>query len=205
MKNSALIIIDLQNDFCPGGALQVPEGDQTVTPLNRIMDDFDIIVATQDWHPGGHISFASSHSEKEPFDTVQLDGIDQILWPDHCVQGSKGAAFHPELRSDPIKLIIRKGWNPNIDSYSAFKENDGITLTGLEGYLKTLHINQLFIGGLALDVCVLYSVIDALELGFSVKLLEDACRGIDTPPGSVKKAIDKMKENGASIIRTRDL
>ncbi len=205
MNKTALMIIDLQNDFCPGGALEVPEGDKTVAPINRSMDHFDSIIATQDWHPKGHVSFASSHSGKEPFDTINLEGIDQILWPEHCVQGSKGAEFHPELRSDPIKLIIRKGWNPSIDSYSAFKENDGVTLTGLEGYLKTLNIQHLFIGGLALDVCVLYSVIDAIELGFSVNLLEDACRGIDTPAGSVNQALETMKHKGAAIIKTTDL
>ncbi len=190
----ALIVIDVQNDFCPGGALAVSGGDEIVAGINAIMDDFDAVVLTQDWHPSGHSSFASSHDGKAPMSLVEMPYGPQVLWPDHCVQGSKGADFHPDLRQD-ADLIIRKGHNPAIDSYSAFFENDHSTPTGLEGYLRTRGISKLTMVGLATDFCVNYSAIDAAKLGFDVTVLQDLCRGIDLN-GSMAEALANMRNAG---------
>ena len=175
----ALIVIDVQNDFCPGGALAVPGGDSVVEGINRLVREFSVRVFTQDWHPEGHSSFASSHSGKNPFDTVELDYGSQVLWPDHCVQGSPGADFHPLLGTDPADIVIRKGFHAEIDSYSAFFENDRKTATGLEGYLKTRGVEEIFCVGLATDFCVGYSAVDAVRLGFATTVYEDCCRAID--------------------------
>jgi len=198
----ALLIVDLQVDFCPGGSLEVREGDRIVPLVNGLIPRFAKVVATQDWHPGDHVSFASNHPGKEPFQTVALGGVEQTLWPDHCLQGSRGAELHPLLDTAGIDLILRKGANPNLDSYSAFFENDRRTPTGLEFYLKGLGIGKLYLTGLATDVCVFHSAMDALRLGFTVFLVEDAARGIDTPPGSLAARLREMEAAGARVVRT---
>ncbi|KUJ78892.1 bifunctional nicotinamidase/pyrazinamidase [Ruegeria profundi] len=194
----ALLVIDVQNDFCPGGALAVSGGDEIVAPINSMMDDFDAVILTQDWHPEGHSSFASSHNGKNPFDLTEMPYGPQVLWPDHCVQGTQGAAFHPDLRTDG-DLIIRKGFRPTIDSYSAFFENDQTTPTGLEGYLRTRGINRLTLVGLATDFCVHFSAVDAARLGFDVAVRMDACRAIDMD-GSLTAAETAMRDAGVALI-----
>jgi nicotinamidase/pyrazinamidase len=176
----ALLVIDLQNDFCPGGSLAVPEGDAVVPIVNRLAQRFRHVVLTQDWHPPDHQSFASAHPPARPFDTIQLSYGTQILWPDHCVQGSSGAAFHPALDIPHAALILRKGMRRGIDSYSAFQENDRKTPTGLTGYLRERGLTHLFVVGLAFDFCVRASAEDARRAGFDVTVVEDACRAIDT-------------------------
>ncbi len=194
----ALIIIDVQNDFCPDGALAVPEGDQIVAGINALMDDFPAVILTQDWHPADHSSFASRHEGKSPMDLIEMPYGPQVLWPDHCIQGSKGAEFHDDLDVDRADLIIRKGYNRAIDSYSAFFENDQTTATGLEGYLKSRGITQLTMVGLATDFCVNFSAVDAARLGFAVEVRLDLCRAIDFD-GSLDAARDGMAEAGASL------
>ncbi|MEL6959363.1 MAG: bifunctional nicotinamidase/pyrazinamidase [Pseudomonadota bacterium] len=193
----ALLVIDVQNDFCPGGALAVPDGDVIVPGINALMDDFDAVILTQDWHPAGHSSFASTH-EADPMTVIQMPYGPQVLWPDHCVQGSDGARFHADLKTDAADLIIRKGYNPAIDSYSAFFENDHTTPTGLEGYLRTRGIDEVTLIGLATDFCVNYSAIDAAKLGFSVTVRADLCRAIDFD-GSLQAAMDAMTEAGVTV------
>ncbi len=193
----ALLVIDVQNDFCPGGALAVAEGDAIVPGINALMGDFDAVILTQDWHPAGHSSFASSHGA-EPMTVTQMPYGPQVLWPDHCIQGSEGAAFHKGLNVDAADLIIRKGYNPAIDSYSAFFENDHSTPTGLEGYLRTRGIEALTLVGLATDFCVNYSAVDAAKLGFAVTTRTDLCRAIDFD-GSLAAAIAGMKEVGVEV------
>ncbi len=202
MSNQAmktLLIIDVQNDFCSGGALEVPGGDQVVPVINELIEKFDHVIQTQDWHPEGHSSFASSHKNKEPFETIKVDYGEQILWPDHCVQGSRGAEFHPELNTHKTEVIIRKGFRKAIDSYSTFYENDQQTKTGLAGYLNNRGITELYTCGLATDFCVKWSVIDGLKEGFTVHVIEDAIKGIDID-GSVNAALDEMKSAGAGFI-----
>ena len=194
---NALLVIDVQNDFCPGGELAVTGGDEIVAPINGLMDQFDAVILTQDWHPANHSSFATSHPGKLPMQSVEMDYGDQVLWPDHCVQGTEGAEFHPDLRTDG-NLIIRKGFRPQIDSYSAFFENDRTTPTGLEGYLKTRGIDTLTLVGLALDFCVHYSAVDAARLGFAVTVRRDACRAIDVD-GSLDAAMAAMEEAGVAF------
>ena len=194
----ALIVIDVQNDFCPGGALAVPGGDEIVDDINALMGDFDTVVLTQDWHPAGHSSFASSHADKAPYAVVEMPYGPQVLWPDHCIQGSVGGAFHDRLQLDRADLIIRKGTNPAIDSYSAFFENDHETPTGLDGYLRTRGIARLTMVGLALDFCVNFSAVDASKLGFEVTVREDLCRAIDHD-GSLAAARDGMAAAGVTL------
>lgn len=177
--DQALIVIDVQKDFCPGGALAVADGDAILPEVNALMADFQTVILTQDWHPSGHSSFASSHPGAAPYSLAQMPYGPQVLWPDHCIQGSTGAAFHPDLHINPAQAIVRKGFNPKIDSYSAFFENDRKTPTGLEGYLRTRRITSVTLVGLATDFCVAYSAIDAANLGFSVTLRASACRAID--------------------------
>ena len=196
--NKALIVIDVQNDFCAGGALEVPEGDAVVPVINAMMNDFATVVFTQDWHPPRHSSFASEHAGKAPFDSVEMPYGPQILWPDHCVQGSHGAAFHPMLRTDPAQLIVRKGFRRAIDSYSALFENDHVTPTGLEGYLRERGITALTMVGLATDFCVKFSALDAARRGFDVTVRETACRGIDMN-GSLEEARAQMRDAGAVV------
>lgn len=177
--SEALIVIDVQNDFCPGGALAVGGGDQIISEINALMDQFETVVLTQDWHPAGHTSFAANHPGAAPFSLTEMPYGPQVLWPVHCVQGTDGAAFHPALRTDPAQMIIRKGFRAAIDSYSAFFENDRTTSTGLEGYLRTRGVTAVTLVGLATDYCVAYSAADAARLGFAATILESACRAID--------------------------
>ncbi len=194
----ALIVIDVQNDFCPGGALAVAEGDAIVPGINALMAEFGTVILTQDWHPAGHSSFASSHDGKDPMEMIEMPYGPQVLWPDHCIQGSHGAQFHPDLTTDRADLIIRKGFNPAIDSYSAFFENDHTTPTGLEGYLRTRGISDLTMVGLATDFCVNFSAVDAAKLGVRVTVLTDLCRGIDLG-GSMRAARDGMTAAGVTL------
>lgn len=193
----ALIVIDVQNDFCPGGALAVPDGDAVVPVINAMMDRFDAVILTQDWHVSHHTSFASSHVDKVPFGMVEMPYGQQVLWPDHCVQGSAGAAFHPDLRGDG-DLILRKGFRHDIDSYSAFFENDRKTPTGLDGYLRTRGISELTMVGLATDFCVHYSAVDAARLGYTVSVDMSACRAIDLD-GSLEAAVAAMTSAGVRL------
>jgi len=193
----ALLVIDVQNDFCPGGALAVAGGDEIVSGINAAMNDFDAVILTQDWHPAGHSSFASSH-DAEPMSLIEMPYGPQVLWPDHCIQGSVGANFHPNLTVDRADMVIRKGYNPAIDSYSAFFENDHKTPTGLEGYLRTRGIDTLTLVGLATDFCVNYSAVDAAKLGFNVSVQMDLCRAIDFD-GSLAAAIDGMRAAGVDV------
>lgn len=202
--NSALLIVDTQNDFCPGGALAVPEGDRVVPVINQLTGKFRNIILTQDWHPAGHHSFASSHSTKEPFDEMTMDYGRQILWPDHCIQGTKGAQFHPDLNVESGQLIIRKGFRKEIDSYSGFFENDHKTATGLAGYLKERDVETLYIAGLAADFCVKWTVLDARKLGFQVHVVTDAVQGLDVN-GSLDQAWDEMSASGAQFIESKQL
>ena len=199
-----LVIVDVQNDFCPGGALEVSDGDKVVPVINKLIDRYDAVIQTQDWHPTGHSSFASSHSDKEPFETIEMPYGTQVLWPDHCVQGSKGAEFHPELITNKSNLIIRKGFNRDIDSYSAFYENDHETPTGLHGYLKNRQLLELHFCGLATDFCVKWSVVDALKYDYDVKVITDAIKGIDLD-GSVKAAMQEMEEAGAEFVKSDEI
>jgi nicotinamidase/pyrazinamidase len=193
----ALLVIDVQNDFCPGGALAVAGGDAIVSGINTLMGDFQAVILTQDWHPAGHSSFASTH-DAAPMSMMDMPYGPQVLWPDHCIQGSVGAAFHENLHADRADLIIRKGYNPAIDSYSAFFENDKTTPTGLDGYLRTRGIDTLTLVGLATDFCVNYSAVDAARLGFNVTVKMDLCRAIDFD-GSLDAAKSAMKDAGVSL------
>lgn len=195
----ALIVIDVQNDFCPGGALAVPEGDRIVGPINAMMDSFDAVVLTQDWHPADHSSFASQHPGSDPYSLVDMPYGPQVLWPDHCIQGSEGAAFHGALNTNPADLIIRKGFRRAIDSYSAFFENDHTTPTGLDGYLKTRGITDLTMVGLATDFCVNFSAVDAAGLGYAVSVDLPKCRAIDLD-GSLNGALKGMQAAGVQLI-----
>ncbi|HWA44133.1 MAG TPA: bifunctional nicotinamidase/pyrazinamidase [Hypericibacter adhaerens] len=196
--NAALIVIDLQNDFCPGGALAVNGGDEIVPLVNQLIRSFEHVVLTQDWHPAGHSSFASSHAGQAPFSNIQMSYGPQTLWPDHCVQGSSGAEFHPGLAWTKAELVIRKGFRKAIDSYSAFYENDRKTPTGLAGYLRERGLTKLALVGLATDYCVAYSALDAARLGFETTVLMDACRAIDLS-GSLATAKRQMQLAGVSL------
>jgi nicotinamidase/pyrazinamidase len=200
--DDVLVVIDVQNDFCPGGALAVAEGDAVVPVINRLSERFDHVVLTQDWHPAGHSSFASSHPGSAPFETIAMPYGPQTLWPDHCVQGTPGAAFHPKLAIDHAELIIRKGFDGAIDSYSAFYENDRRTPTGLVGYLHERGLKRVFLAGLATDYCVFYSAVDARREGFETIVIEAGCRAIDLP-GSLAAAWAEMAEAG--VRRVGDL
>lgn len=195
----ALLIADIQNDFCPGGALAVPEGDEIIPTVNELAEQFEHSIFTQDWHPPGHESFASSHPDHDQFDVIEVDYGEQILWPEHCVQGSEGAEFHPDFDLDPAELIIRKGYHRDIDSYSAFYENDRETPTGLTGYLRERGIDTLYVGGLAADFCVKWSALDGRKEGFDVYVVEDATRGIDQD-GSLAQAWEEMNEAGVQVV-----
>lgn len=196
---NTLIIVDIQNDFCPGGSLAVPDGDKIVPVINKLSGVFDHVLQTQDWHTKDHKSFASSYKGKNAYDTIQLFYGEQILWPVHCVQGTKGAEFHPNLSTIKTELIIRKGFRSEIDSYSAFFENDHKTSTGLAGYLRDRGIDTLYIAGLATDFCVKWSALDGKKLGFNVTVIEDAVKGININD-SVNKAWKEMAEAGIHKI-----
>ncbi|MDR2792725.1 MAG: bifunctional nicotinamidase/pyrazinamidase [Treponema sp.] len=220
-KSSVLIIVDVQNDFCPAytsaagksrpdGALAVAGGGDVCAPLNAAALHFiargGMVIATQDWHPKNHASFASAYPDKRVGDVIDLGPVKrQILWPDHCIQGSQGACFHDCLNLEPVRLIIRKGTNPALDSYSAFFENDRQTTTGLDGYLQSCSISTVFLGGLAADYCVLYSAMDALRLHYRTYVFTDATRGVDFPKGSVEQAYNAMELEGVSLIKTADI
>lgn len=199
----ALLVVDLQNDFCSGGALAVPDADAVVPLVNRLLHSAAIRVLTADWHPPGHASFAASHAGREPFEQGLVDGIAQTLWPAHCVQGSQGAAFHPDLNSDPADLILRKGFRPQLDSYSAFFENDRITSTGLDGYLRARGVEAVAIVGLALDYCVAWSAQDAARLGYRTRVIVSGCRAIDQG-GSLQRALEAMRQAGVELDDAAD-
>jgi len=201
----ALILVDIQNDFMPGGALPVPDGDAVVAVANRLMPMCPIVVATQDWHPPDHGSFASRHPGRRPGDVVELAGLRQILWPDHCVQGTEGAAFHPALRLDPITSVFKKGTDPNIDSYSGFFDNGHRKGTGLADYLKDAGVTKVVLVGLATDYCVKFTALDARTLGFDTVLVVDGCRAVNLSPGDEAAAIDEMKSAGVAAVRSADL
>ena len=196
----ALILVDIQNDFLPGGALAVAEGDQIIPIVNRLVDRFDHVVATQDWHPQDHASFAANHPGKRVGDVIDLHGLRQILWPVHCVQETPGAAFSPMLRIDRIAHVVRKGTDPAIDSYSGFFDNGRRKSTGLADHLKQQGITTIYLAGLATDYCVKFTALDGVREGFTVHLIHDACRGVNLHPGDVNKAIEEM--NGASVTMT---
>ncbi len=202
----ALLLIDIQNGFCPGGNLPVPEGDQVVPVANKLIDSgqYDLIIASQDWHPAGHGSFASAHPGKKPFEIGMLSGKPQMMWPDHCVQNTEDAAFHPDLHMAAVDFIQQKGQNPAVDSYSAFRDNDQAALTGLAAYLRNKGITELDLCGLATDYCVKFSALDAVEMlpNVTVRFIEDASRGID--PAGVKSAIDDMRARGVTIVSSKD-
>ncbi|MHA1706802.1 MAG: bifunctional nicotinamidase/pyrazinamidase [Promethearchaeota archaeon] len=204
-NTDALIVVDMQYDFMPGGALPVEGGDDIIDDINDVMDIFQkrsgIIVLTQDWHPPNHLSFASNHPGKKPGDEYQTEAIGPVLWPDHCVQGTKGANFHEKLNTNAAHAIIRKGYNPKIDSYSGFIENDKKTETGLSGYLKSLKIKRVFVCGLALDYCCFATAMDAKNFGFEVFFLVDLTRGIDIPPGNLSSALEQMTAKGIKFAR----
>ncbi len=202
---SALIVIDVQNDFCPGGALSVKGGDEIVSPINSIMNKFYRVIATQDWHPEDHLSFASNHRGKSIYDEVEINGIKQVLWPAHCVMGSNGAGFHPDLDQNRFHLIIRKGTDPQIDSYSAFLENDKKTKTGLEGYIRSNNIEEVFLCGLATDYCVFFTAMDAAELGFKTTVILDLCRGVDMPENNIRRSINIMIGKGITMINISEI
>ncbi len=197
--DDVLIVVDVQNDFCPGGALAVPRGDEVVPIINRLAARFRHVVLTQDWHPAGHFSFASTHPDKKPFETITAPYGPQVLWPDHCVQGTPGAAFHPALQVLHAALVVRKGMDRAIDSYSAFYENDRTTPTGLVGYLRERGFSRIFLAGLAFDFCVRYSAEDARREGFEVFVVEDACRGIDIE-GSIALTRASLAACGVACI-----
>lgn len=203
-SRAALLVIDVQNDFIPGGQLPVPEGDLIVPLINRLARQFSQVIIAQDWHPPGHASFASRHPGKQPFDSIQLPYGEQTLWPEHCVQGTAGAGLHPDLDLPHAQLIIRKGCNPDIDSYSAFLEADRRTTTGLSGYLKERGIDTVYMVGLALDFCVMFSALDARAAAFSAYVVLDACRAIDMN-GSLQSAMERMQSAGVGLIQSAEL
>jgi len=199
MAGRALIVIDVQNDFCPGGALAVDRGDEVVPLINALANDYEHVIMTQDWHPAGHSSFASTHEDRQAFETIEMPYGDQTLWPDHCIQGSDGAAFHSGLVWTKAELVVRKGFRPSIDSYSAFFENDHKTPTGLAGYFRERGISDITLVGLATDYCVAYSALDAAGQGFRATVQLDCCRAIDLG-GSLEKMLGKMKAAGVTLV-----
>ena len=201
---SALLVIDVQNCFLPGGSLAVKDGDQVIAVINRLAKGFANVVITQDWHTAGHVSFASAHAGKKPFETIDLAYGKQVLWPDHCVQGTEGAALSKDLSIPQAELIIRKGYHKDVDSYSAFTEADGKTTTGLAAYLKARNLQRVFVAGLATDFCVAWTAMDARKAGFEAFVIEDACRGIDTQ-GSLAKAWADMAKAGVKRIQSSDI
>jgi len=202
---NALILVDLQNDFLPGGALAVPQGDEVIPLANELQQRFELVLATKDWHPPDHGSFAANHPGKKPVDRIILDGIEQILWPVHCVQNTYGAEFAPSFDTSRIAHIFHKGTEPNIDSYSTFFDNAHRRHTGLAHYLEKRGIKDIYLMGLALDYCVKYSTLDARHLGLNTHVIVDGCRGIELEPGDIARALDEMKEAGAVLLKSSDL
>lgn len=203
-QTDALLVIDVQNDFCPGGSLAIGGGDMVVPVINRLAQRFTAVVATQDWHPAGHFSFASSHPGRQPFDVVQCRYGEQRLWPDHCVQGTRGAEFHQGLHLPQCQLVIRKGFRPDLDSYSAFAENDRATLTGLAGYLRERGIARIFLTGLATDYCVRWSAEDAQRSGFTAIVIEDACRAIASGE-AYDEVIAGLRKSGIGVVTSEEV
>jgi nicotinamidase/pyrazinamidase len=199
----ALILVDIQHDFLPGGALEVPEGDAIIPVANKVQEHFELVVATQDWHPSNHGSFASNHEGKEPMEKTELAGMEQVLWPNHCVQGSSGAAFPEQLNMNRVEAIFRKGMDPEIDSYSGFFDNGHKKSTGMADYLKGRKVDTVYVVGLAADVCVNYTLADALELGFNAVLIEDGTRPIDKQ--AYEKALKELKEKGLKIMKSSEI
>ncbi|MBN2579338.1 MAG: bifunctional nicotinamidase/pyrazinamidase [Pirellulales bacterium] len=197
---NALIVVDLQNDFCPGGALAVPGGDEIVPVVNRLMPQFDLVVATQDWHPPKHGSFAANHAGKKPGDVVDLSGLHQILWPVHCVQNTPGAELHRLLDQSRIEKIFRKGTDPQVDSYSGFFDNGRRRSTGLEEYLRRRGVREVYVCGLATDYCVKFTALNAADLGLKTHLLPEACRGVNLRPGDAERAIAEMQARGIILV-----
>ena len=204
LHNSVLLVVDVQNGFTPGGNLAVTHADQIIPLINQLSTQFSHVVLTQDWHPDNHISFVDNHQDKQPYQQIELDYGQQVLWPKHCVQGTQDAKFHPDLKIEHAQLIIRKGCNPQIDSYSAFQEADRQTKTGLAGYLKERGIEQVFVVGIATDFCVAWSAIDSAHLGFKTYVIEDACQGIDLN-GSLAEAWQNMQQAGVIRIQAHDV
>lgn len=200
-----LILVDIQNDFLPGGALAVPDGDVIVPIVNRLMPRFDLVVATQDWHPSDHGSFAANHAGKKPFESIELNGLPQTLWPVHCVQNTGGACFAPGLDTRRVARVFPKGTDPRVDSYSGFFDNGRRGSTGLAGWLKEQGARELWVCGLATDFCVKFTALDAVAEGFRVHLITDACRGIDLPPGNVAAALAEMEAAGVQLVTSQDL
>jgi len=201
----ALILVDIQNDFLPGGALGVPAGDEVVPVANRLLDCFPLVVATQDWHPANHGSFASQHPGRQAGDTIDLNGIPQILWPDHCVQGTWGAEFAPGFAVERAQRIFHKGLDRELDSYSGFYDNRRLRSTGLGEYLRERGATDIAIAGLATDYCVKFSVLDAIQLGFRVRVISDACRGVDLQPGDSERALHEMQAAGARVVTSLEV
>lgn len=205
IQKIALILVDLQNDFCKGGNLAVPEGDAVIPLANRLQTQFDIVVATKDWHPQDHASFASNHPGHKIGDVVMLKDISQILWPDHCVQQTPGAEFHPQLDISRVQKIFFKGSDKTIDSYSAFFDNAHLRSTGLADYLRAQGVTDVYIMGLATDYCVKYSCLDAVKLGFNVHVIQDACRGVELKPGDVANALRDMEDAGVKMVKAKEI
>ncbi len=201
----ALIIVDIQNDFLPGGALAVRGGDEIIPSVNSLQEEFKLVVATQDWHPAGHGSFASSHPGKKPGDVILLNGLEQFLWPDHCVQGTRGADFSDDLNTDRFDKIIRKGTDPGIDSYSGFFDNGRKKGTGLDAYLKGRGVDTVYIVGLATDFCVKYTALDATSLGYKTHVIAEATRAVNLQPGDYDRALEEMKAAGVNIVPAADI
>ena len=204
-EDAALVLVDIQNDFLPTGALPVPSGDEVIDVANRLLAKFPIKVATQDWHPADHGSFASRHPGREPGEVIQLAGTDQILWPVHCVQHTRGSEFAPGLRTDQIDHIVTKGTNPLVDSYSGFFDNGQRQSTGLADWLRSHHVNDIYVVGLATDYCVKFTALDGVKQGFQTWLIEDGCRGVNLTDGDVAKAMEEMCAAGVSIIQSADI
>jgi len=201
----ALVIVDVQNDFCPGGALAVPEGDRVIPVINGLQPRFNLVVATQDWHPPDHGSFAANHQGKQPGDVVELGGLEQILWPVHCVHHTPGAALHPDLEHARFARVFQKGADPGIDSYSGFFDNGRRKATGLDDYLKQRAVADVYVCGLATDYCVKLTALDAVRLGFATHLIEDACRGVNLEPGDVVRAIEEMRSQGVTVVNSEQI
>jgi nicotinamidase/pyrazinamidase len=201
----ALVLVDIQNDFIPGGALAVAEGQEVVPVANRVAKQFETVVATQDWHPENHGSFASQHEGKNPGETIELNGIPQVLWPDHCVQDSRGAEFHPDLDTTLFTKVFRKGTDPEIDSYSGFFDNGHLKSTGMGEWLREEGVTDIWVMGLATDYCVKFTALDGVKLDFNVRLIEDGCRGVNLEPQDSESAIEEMRGAGVEIVSSDDL
>lgn len=204
-KRNALIMVDLQNDFCSGGNLAVPGGEEVIPLANRLQPFFDVVLATKDWHPGDHTSFAANHPGNKIGEVVKVGGIPQVLWPSHCVQNSKGAEWHPDLHTEAIAHVFYKGVDQSVDSYSAFFDNKHARSTGLGDYLRNERIENIYIMGLATDYCVKYSSLDAAHLGFHVYVIEDACRGVELNAGDIQSALAEMQKSGIKLIKSTDI